>query len=95
MAVVMDRPRILPDGRRSAHLLNADPGIEAALELIAVAVSLGCSPYCCQYPGQAKEHFDLIGDLRIQAALRHPAIVIVPRREVALILRSKKMLLGG
>ncbi len=94
MAVVMDRPRILPDGRRSAHLLNTDAGTEAALELIAVAVSLGCSPYFCQYPGQAKEHFDLIGEPRIRAALNHPAIVIVSRREVARILRAKRALLG-
>lgn len=91
----MDKPRTLPDGRCSAHLLSTDLGIEAALELIGVAVSIGCSPYCCQYPGQAKEHFDLIGALRIQAALRHPAIVIVPRRDIALIIRNKRILLGG
>ncbi len=88
--VVMDRPRRLPDGRITAHLLSDREGEDAYRELLPVAVALGCHPAFYQYPGRYKAHFDLIGPMRINAALAHPAISTVPRRAIAEILRRRK-----
>lgn len=89
--VVMDRPRRLPDGRITAHLLSDRDGEDAYRELLPVALSLGCHPAFYQYPGRYKAHFDLIGPLRINAALAHPAITTVPRRRIAQILLRRKL----
>lgn len=95
MAVLMDRPRTLPDGRITAHLISDLHGVEGYRELLAVALSLGCHPIFLQYPSTYKEHFDLMGPLRIRAALAHPHVIQVRRRRVAVILREKKLLLAG
>lgn len=89
--VVMDRPRRLPDGRITAHLMSDLEGEDAYRELLPVAVSLGCHPAFYQYPDLYKAHFDLIGSLRINAALAHPAITTVSRRHIAKILRRRKL----
>ncbi|MDF1721287.1 MAG: hypothetical protein P1U65_11495 [Minwuia sp.] len=88
--IVMDRPRRLPDGRITAHLLSDLDGDAAYRELLPVALALGCHPVFYQYPGRYKAHFDLIGPRRINAALAHPAITTVPRRQIAEILRRRK-----
>ena len=93
--VVMDRPRRLPDGRITAHLLSDLHGDAAYRELLPVALALGCHPAFYQYPDRYKAHFDLIGSHRINAALVHPAIETVPRRRIAEILRRRKHLEEG
>ncbi|WP_417519256.1 hypothetical protein [Minwuia sp.] len=90
----MDRPRRLPDGRLTAHLLSDKVGDAGYRELLPVAVSLGCLPVFLQYHGTYKEHFDLMGPRRVHAALAHPQIATVPRRRIAQILRAKRMSLG-
>lgn len=90
MALLMDRPRRLADGRLAAHLLSDQPGLGGVVELVAVAVTLGCHPYSVQCAGSYKEHFDLIGERRIDAAWAHPAIVQVRRRVIAEVLRDKR-----
>lgn len=86
----MDRPRRLPDGRLTAHLVSDKPGDDGYHELLPVAVSLGCLPVFLQCRATYKEHFDLMGPLRVQAALAHPQITMVTWREMAGILKSKK-----
>jgi hypothetical protein len=88
--VVMDRPRRLPDGRITAHLVSDQPGDEGYHELLPVAVSVGCFPVFLQYRGSYKEHFDLMGPRRIDAALAHPLITTVSWRELARILKAKQ-----
>ncbi len=90
MAVVMDRPRRLDDGRLTAHLLSDQLGEAGVLELIAVAIVVGCHPYALQDAGSYKEHFDLMGTRRVDAARAHPLVREVRRREVGLILRAKR-----
>jgi len=96
MPVVMDRPRLLASGRWTAHLLSDRLGDAGSVELVAIAVTIGCHPYALQCAGTYKEHFDLMGDRRIRAAVGHPLVVQVGWRQIALILRDKKALpLGG
>ncbi|WP_416898564.1 MAG: hypothetical protein ACMVY4_02165 [Minwuia sp.] len=86
----MDRPRRLPDGRLTAHLLSDRPGEDGYRELLPVALALGCHPVFLQCLGTYKEHFDLMGPLRVNAALAHPEIETVSWRRMADILKSKK-----
>ena len=88
--IVMDRPRHLPDGRLTAHLLSDKAGDDGYFELLPVAVSLGCFPVFLQYRGSYKEHFDLIGPRRVNAALAHPMITTVTWRDMARILKAKQ-----
>ncbi|PJK30058.1 DUF4031 domain-containing protein [Minwuia thermotolerans] len=88
--VVMDRPRRLPDGRLTAHLLSDRAGPAGYRELMPVALSLGCHPRALQEPGTYKEHFDLMGEKRIGAALAHPDIATVTWRRIADILKAKR-----
>ncbi len=90
MPVVMDKPRRLASGRWTAHLLSDRLGAAGSVELVAIAVTLGCHPYALQCAGTYKEHFDLMGDRRIRAAVGHPQIAQVGWRQIALILRDKK-----
>ena len=91
MAVVMDKPRRLADGRIAAHLLSDEPGEAGAIELIAVAMMVGCHPYAMQHAGTYKEHFDLLGERRIAAAGAHPHVRQVRWRMIATILRAKRL----
>lgn len=91
MAVVMDRPRRLSDGRITAHLLSDRLGEAGYRELLPVALALGCHAAFLQCSGTYKEHFDLVGQRRIDAALAHPAIRIVSWRHIATVLRVKKL----
>lgn len=86
----MDRPRRLSDGRLTAHLLSDRPGDAGYRELLPVALSLGCHPVFLQCAGTYKEHFDLMGPRRVNAALAHPQISTVSWRRVAHILRDKR-----
>ncbi len=95
MAVVMDRPRRLADGRIAAHLLSDEPGETGGIELVAVAMVVGCHPYAVQHAGSYKEHFDLLGDLRIAAARAHPHVRQVRWRMIAAILRRKRLVDGA
>lgn len=95
MALVMDRPRRLDDGRLTAHLLSDQLGEAGVLELIAVAIVVGCHPYALQNAGSYKEHFDLMGARRVDAARAHPLVREVRRREIGLILRAKRVHVGG
>lgn len=88
--VVMDRPRRLRDGRVTSHLLSDLVGEPGYRELFPVALALGCHPHFLQCAGTYKEHFDLVGSLRVTAALAHPAIETVTWRRVADILREKR-----
>lgn len=88
--IVMDRPRRLDDGRLTAHLVSDRTGEAGYRELLPVAVSLGCLPVFLQCRGTYKEHFDLMGPRRVNAALAHPLIGTVTWREMAQILRAKK-----
>lgn len=92
--VVMDRPRRLGDGRLTAHLLSDRPGEAGYRELLPVALSLGCHPRALQEPGSYKEHFDLMGEKRIDAALAHPEISTVTWRRIADILKAKRVQLS-
>ena len=90
MAVVMDRPRRLADGRVAAHLLSDAPGQAGGVELVAIAMVVGCNPYAVQHAGTYKEHFDLVGERRIAAARAHPDVRQVRWRMIAAILRRKR-----
>ena len=87
----MDRPRRLADGRIAAHLLSDEPGRTGGIELIAVAMVIGCHPYAVQHAGTYKEHFDLVGERRISAANAHPHVRQVRWRMIAAILRRKRL----
>ncbi len=91
MAVVMDKPRRLADGRIAAHLLSDEPGEPGGIELVAVAMVVGCHPYAVQHAGSYKEHFDLLGERRIAAARAHPQVRQVRWRMIAAILRAKRL----
>ena len=95
MAVVMDKPRQLADGRIAAHLLSDEPGLTGGIELIAVAMVVGCHPYAVQHAGTYKEHFDLLGARRIDAATAHPQVRQVRWRMIAAILRRKRLVDGA
>ena len=56
--IVMDRPRRLPDGRLTAHLLSDKAGDDGYFELLPIAVSLGCFPVFLQYRGSYKAGWD-------------------------------------
>ena len=91
MALLMDRPRRLPDGRMTAHLISDRPGEAGYRELLPVALALGCHPAFLQCGGTYKEHFDLMGPRRVNAALAHPAIAVVSWRRIADVLKAKRM----
>lgn len=95
LAILMDRPRRLPDGRLTAHLISDCPGVAGYRELLPVALALGCHPAFLQCAGTYKEHFDLMGPGRTAAALAHPAVTVVPRRRIAQVLRSKRTMLAA
>ena len=90
MAVVMDRPRRLKDGRLAAHLLSDRPNRAGGVELVGVAVAIGCHPAAAQNVDTYKEHFDLVGERRVKAALAHPGVAQVTWRDLAGILRAKR-----
>ena len=84
-------PRRLTDGRIATHLLSDEPGEAGGIELIAVAMVVGCNPFAVQHAGTYKEHFDLIGERRIAAAHAHPHVRQVRWRMIAAILRAKRL----
>lgn len=94
MPIIMDKPRLLLDGRLTAHLLSDRLGEPGGIELIAVAIVIGCHPLAVQNAGTYKEHFDLMGERRITAAQAHPMVRQVNWREVALLLREKRAYFG-
>ncbi len=88
--IVMDRPRRLSDGRLTAHMVSDQTGEAGYRELLAVGVSVGCLPAFLQYAGTYKEHFDLMGPRRVNAALAHPLVHQVSWRDMARILKTKR-----
>lgn len=94
MPIIMDKPRLLSDGRLTAHLLSDRLGEPGGIELVAVAIVIGCHPLAVQHAGTYKEHFDLMGQRRISAAQAHPMVQQVNWRQVALLLREKRLYFG-
>jgi len=87
MAIFMDKP----NGQGWAHLLSDLPGKEGTDELESFARSAGIVRRL-QSAGSYTEHYDIRGrDIRSAEA---SGANVVLRREIALILRNKKVVMG-
>jgi len=76
--IVMDPPRLAMFRGRlvtTAHMLSTLPGKAGTDELLAFAKALGMKAQWIQHRGEPREHFDLLGVKRCEAARLAGAVV--------------------
>jgi Protein of unknown function (DUF4031) len=93
MAILLDTPRVYAGaddkraprcfrGKLSCHMASDLLGAAGTAELLAFAKRIKLKAEWIQYPGTAREHFDLVGT-RITAAVLAGAVVDDARSQAA------------
>jgi len=78
----------------SVHLMSTLLGAAGTAELVDFAARIGMRPGWIQHPGTHREHFDLMGVGRIEAA-RLAGVEQVDRREFVARLHARRLAMGG
>lgn len=98
--ICMDPPmtHYVPALRREAvcvHLFSDRTGAEGTAELVAFAERLGLKRRWIQHEGTYKEHFDVMGRARIDAAIALGATALKRADAVAVWRQKRTVLVGG
>lgn len=80
---------------RTAHLMSDLPGEEGRAELDAFAIRIGLKLEWRQYTSDPKEHYDLLGDAKIAAAVEAGSTEVTGHDLVRRVIWPKRALGGS